>query len=70
MEDSVPSVSSEDLTNIFERLYRVEGSRSRGTGGSGLGVAICKSLIEAHNGNIHAKHSSLGLVKIIVELLI
>jgi signal transduction histidine kinase len=68
IEDSAPSVSSEDLTNIFERLYRVEGSRSRETGGSGLGLAICKSLIEAHNGNIYAQHSNLGGIKIVVEL--
>ena len=54
--------------NIFERLYRVESSRSRETGGSGLGLAICKSLIEAHKGKIYAQQSSLGGIKIIIEL--
>ena len=68
IEDSAPGVSEQDLTNIFERLYRVEGSRSRDTGGSGLGLAICKSLIEAHQGKIFAEHSKLGGVKIIIEI--
>jgi len=68
IEDSAPGVSDEDLVNIFERLYRVEDSRSRETGGSGLGLAICKSLIEEHKGKIYAKHSSLGGLKIVMEL--
>jgi two-component system, OmpR family, sensor histidine kinase BaeS len=68
IEDSAPGVSKEDLINIFERLYRVENSRSRETGGSGLGLAICKSLIEAHHGRIYAEHSMLGGLKVIIEL--
>jgi len=68
IEDSAPSVSEDDLTNIFERLYRVEGSRSRDKGGSGLGLAICKSLIEAHGGEIYAEHSDLGGLKVIIQI--
>lgn len=68
IEDSAPGVSEQDLSSIFERLYRVESSRSRQTGGSGLGLAICKSLIEGHNGTIQAQHSSLGGLKIVIQL--
>ncbi len=68
IEDSAPTVPDNDLINIFDRLYRVENSRSRETGGSGLGLAICKSLIEEHNGKIYAEHSNLGGLKIIMEL--
>jgi len=68
IEDSKPGVSDKDLTNIFERLYRVENSRNRSTGGSGLGLAICKSLVESHNGKIYAQHSSLGGLKVTTEL--
>jgi len=68
IEDSKPGVDEKDLVNIFERLFRVKVSRSRETGGSGLGLAICKSLVEAHNGKIYAEQSSLGGLKIIIEL--
>jgi len=68
IEDSAPGVSNADLITIFERLYRVESSRSRATGGSGLGLSICKSLIEEHQGKIYAQHSSLGGLKIVIEL--
>jgi len=68
IEDSAPGVPDKELTKIFERLYRVENSRSRETGGSGLGLAICKSLIVEHKGNIYAEHSSLGGLKVVIEL--
>jgi len=68
IEDSSPSVPTELQSQIFERLYRVEESRSRQTGGSGLGLAICKSLVEAHNGIITANTSNQGGLKVIVQL--
>ncbi|TGV21137.1 tetratricopeptide repeat protein [Pseudoalteromonas sp. MEBiC 03607] len=68
IEDTPPGVTDNQLLEIFERLYRVDKSRSRQTGGSGLGLAICKSLIETHKGTIKAEHSELGGVKIIICL--
>lgn len=59
-EDSAPAVPDESLPLLFERLYRVEQSRNRATGGSGLGLSICRSIIEAEGGRIIAKHSDLG----------
>jgi two-component system sensor histidine kinase BaeS len=58
--DSEPGVSEEDLKKLFDRLYRVEGSRSRASGGAGLGLAICRNIVEAHEGIIEALHSPLG----------
>lgn len=66
--DSEPGVTDEDLAHIFDRLYRVDDSRNRREGGSGLGLAICKNIIEAHDGTIRAEHSSLGGLKLIIQL--
>ena len=57
--DTGEGISPEYLPNIFERFYRVDKSRARATGGSGLGLTIAKRLIEAHGGEIEA-YSELG----------
>jgi two-component system sensor histidine kinase BaeS len=59
-QDSAPGVSEEHLPRLFERLYRVEPSRSRAHGGAGLGLAICRNIVEAHGGSITARPSALG----------
>lgn len=59
-EDSKPSVDVELLDKLFERFFRVEGSRNRAYGGSGLGLSLCKKIVEHHNGRIIATQSELG----------
>lgn len=66
-EDTAPGVSSEQLPHIFERFYRIECSRNRKMGGSGLGLSICKSIVEAHNGIISASHSERGGLAIHIQ---
>lgn len=58
--DSEPGVNDQQLSKLFERLYRVESSRNRNSGGSGLGLSISKNIVEAHCGTITAKHAELG----------
>ena len=66
--DSEPGVNDDQLDQVFERLYRADKSRSRKLGGSGLGLTICKSLVEAHKGTIRAKQSTLGGMRISIRL--
>jgi signal transduction histidine kinase len=55
VSDAGPGIPDEDLPHIFERFYRVEKSRDRDSGGAGLGLAIARSLVEAHGGSITAR---------------
>lgn len=57
--DTGRGIPAEDLPNIFERFYRVDKSRAKVTGGSGLGLTIAKRLIEAHGGKVQVQ-SELG----------
>ncbi|WP_017429698.1 HAMP domain-containing histidine kinase [Vreelandella jeotgali] len=59
-EDSAPGVPERELALLTERLYRVEGSRSRSSGGSGLGLSIVSALVHAHDGHLDAAVSPLG----------
>lgn len=59
VKDNGMGIAEEHLTNIFERFYRVDTSRSRLTGGSGIGLTITKAIVEAHGGTI-AVESHLG----------
>jgi two-component system sensor histidine kinase BaeS len=67
-EDSAPGVPEAEMERLFERLYRLEGVRGRASGGAGLGLAICRNIVEAHDGTISAHQSSLGGVLIRVTL--
>ncbi|MGO1773706.1 ATP-binding protein [Halomonas sp. AOP35-4E-18] len=59
-EDSTPGVPEEELVRLTERLYRVEGSRSRASGGSGLGLSIASALVNAHGATLTPSISTLG----------
>jgi len=68
LQDSEPGVPAELVPRLFERFYRVDGSRNRDSGGAGLGLAICKSIVDAHRGTISARGSPLGGLWISVTL--
>jgi two-component system, OmpR family, sensor histidine kinase BaeS len=68
VDDTPPGVAEADLPRLFERLFRSDASRSRSSGGAGLGLAICKSIVTAHAGDIVAAPSPLGGLRISVRL--
>lgn len=59
VQDTGEGIAPENLPHVFERFYRADRTRSRDTGGSGLGLSIAKSLVEAQGGTISAE-SQIG----------
>ena len=59
-DDGQTTIAPAEIAKLFERFYRVDKSRSRARGGTGLGLCIVKDIIEAHNGQIVAKQSKSG----------
>ncbi len=68
IQDSAPGVADEHLARVFDRFFRVEGSRNRASGGAGLGLAICSRIVEAHDGSIAGRASPLGGLWIAISL--
>lgn len=68
LHDSAPGVADEHLPRLFDRFFRAEASRSRRSGGAGLGLSICQRIVQAHEGRIEARPSPLGGLWLHVEL--
>jgi two-component system sensor histidine kinase BaeS len=58
--DTGPGIAAEDLPHIFERFYQADDARDRGTGTSGLGLAIVRALVDAQGGQVAAGRAPGG----------
>jgi signal transduction histidine kinase len=68
VDDDGPGIPALERAAVFEPFYRVETSRSRETGGAGLGLAIARAIVEAHGGRISAEAAPRGGARIRVVL--
>lgn len=66
--DRGPGLSETDLEQVFLPFYRGEGSRSRSTGGTGLGLTIAKEIIQMHQGDIVLSNNLQGGLKVVMTL--
>jgi signal transduction histidine kinase len=68
VRDSGEGIPEAALAHIFDRFYRADQSRARDQGGSGLGLTIARSLVEAHGGRITAANAPEGGAVFTIEL--
>jgi signal transduction histidine kinase len=65
VKDEGPGLPEEELNRVFEPFYRVEGSRSRETGGIGLGLSVARSIARAHGGDVTLSSDGGGLTAVV-----
>jgi signal transduction histidine kinase len=68
VSDDGPGIPAADIGNVFEPFFRVDRSRSKKTGGYGLGLSICKRIVEAHGGTIVVENNPTRGASFIVTL--
>jgi signal transduction histidine kinase len=68
IEDEGPGLHPDELERIFEPFYRVEDSRNRETGGTGLGLPIARNILRAHGGDVVLGNGPGGGVRALVTL--
>jgi signal transduction histidine kinase len=68
IDDDGPGIPESELERVFAPFYRVEGSRNRDTGGTGLGLAVARSALHAHGGDVKLTNRSGGGLRVTVTL--
>jgi len=67
IKDDGIAIPEKEMTNIFEPFYRVDSSRSKKTGGYGLGLSLCKKIMDAHKGKIEIKNNAGDGITVFLE---
>jgi len=68
VEDEGPGIPAESLTRVFEPFYREDPSRSRASGGTGMGLAVVRLLVQVHGGDVRAENRPAGGSRFVVQL--
>lgn len=68
VDDAGPGLPAEELARVFEPFYRLESSRSRETGGVGLGLAIVRQIARDHGGEVHLENRPAGGLRAVLWL--
>jgi two-component system sensor histidine kinase BaeS len=66
IEDTAPGVPDRALERLSERFYRIDAARSRTEGGAGLGLALCRRILEAQGASLGFAHSPLGGLRVTI----
>src|SRR4029077_8281852 len=66
--DTGPGIPPGDLQRVFERFYRVDKSRVRNPGGTGIGLAIVKNLVELHGGEARVENRPEGGARFVITI--
>jgi len=68
VEDDGPGIPPDEMENVFRPFYRVEHSRSRDTGGTGLGLSVARAVFRAHGGDVTLANRPEGGLRATVTL--
>jgi signal transduction histidine kinase len=68
IEDGGEGISQQALPTIFDRFARADAARNRDSGGAGLGLAICREIVEAHGGRIGAESPAARGARFVLHL--
>ena len=63
-------LSEQDLPRLFEQFYRADKSRSRASGGSGIGLSLARQFVEIHGGEILARNRETGGLSICIGMTV
>jgi signal transduction histidine kinase len=66
--DDGPGIPEASLGQVFDRFYRADPSRSRKSGGAGLGLSIVRAIVDVHGGSVSASRAATGGTRITIEL--
>jgi signal transduction histidine kinase len=67
VDDDGPGIPAAERERVFERFTRLDDSRTRAQGGSGLGLAVVRAIVDRHHGRVHIEDSPLGGARFVAE---